>query len=528
MGAGHPAADSPGAGWRSLDPRTIAVHCSWMAAPLGSLALTALATGGRLGNRAWITLAVVAASFAVITIAGLIGWSRTRYRVTADSFELRSGLFTRRQRAIPLHRVRNVDLTANPVQRLFGLVVLRAGTTGANGSRDGLTLEALTRPAAERLRAELLARAGTGDTAAEPVLSTGDPRWLRYAPFTFWVFGGVFAGVGAVWRVLDGVGVEPWRIGPVRHAFEDFGNSVLWVTIPLALLAVAAVGGVGAVAVYAENWWRYRLEWADAGTLQVRRGLLTTRSVSIERTRLRGAVLREPMLLRAAGGAAVRVVASGLGNREENRTRSAVLPPAPRAEALRVLTGMLARPGAPRGRHARSASPTRSAPAPIGEALFDRPDLTRHPRAALRRRVMRGMVWVVAPVTAALAVLGALLTPVLLYCAGGFLLLATPVVYALARDAYRALGHGLAGGHDGYLLIRSGTFSRDTVALDRRAVLAWTFTDSPMSRRAGVTTVTAAVAAGEDGYRIPDMAAGEVAGFADAAAPGILDEFLVN
>ncbi|MGO4749910.1 PH domain-containing protein, partial [Streptomyces sp. 2MCAF27] len=253
---------------------------------------------------------------------------------------------------------------------------------------------------------------------------------------------------------------------------------------------------------------------------------------------------------------AVRAVASGLGNREENRTRSAVLPPAPRAEALRVLTGMLARPGAARGRHARSAShvpsashtrsvspvrsvsytrsvvrpvsPTRPAHAPIGEALFDRPELTRHPRAALRRRVMRGMVWVVAPVTAALAVLGALLTPVLLYCAGGFLLVATPVVYALARDAYRALGHGLAGGHDGYLLIRSGTFSRDTVALDRRAVLAWTFTDSPMSRRAGVTTVTAAVAAGEDGYRIPDMAAGEAAAFADAAAPGILDEFLVT
>ncbi|MES4906414.1 PH domain-containing protein [Streptomyces sp. NPDC000395] len=522
MGADHPVADALGARWRSLDPRTIAVHCSWMAAPLGSLALTALATGGRLGKRAWITLAIVAASFAVVTVAGLIGWSRTRYRVTADSFELRSGLFIRRTRTIPLHRVRNVDLTAGPVQRIFGLVVLRAGTTGANGSHDGLTLEALTRPAAERLRAELLARAGSGDATAEPVLSTGDPRWLRYAPFTFWVFGGVFAVVGAVWRVLDGLGVQPWHIGPVRRAFEDFGNSVLWVTIPLALLAVAAMGTVGAVAVYAENWWRYRLEWADAGTLRVRRGLLTTRSVSIERARLRGAVLREPMLLRAAGGAAVRAVASGLGNREENRTRSTVLPPAPRAEALRVLTGILTRPGAPRGRGARPAH------AALGEALFDRPELTRHPRAALRRRIVRGMVWAVAPVTAALAVLGALLTPVLLYCAGGFLLVATPVVYALARDAYRALGHGLTGGQDGHLLIRSGTFSRDTVALDRRAVLAWTFTDSPMSRRAGVTTVTAAVAAGEDGYRIPDMAAGEAAAFAHAAAPGILDEFLVR
>ncbi|MFK4183933.1 PH domain-containing protein [Streptomyces sparsogenes] len=508
--AGRDGTDVP---WRALDPRTIAVHCGWMAAPLASLALTALATGGHLGDRAWITLAVIAASFACVTVAGLIGWSRTRYRVTADSFELRSGLFVRRLRAIPLHRVRNVDLSANPVQRLFGLVVLRAGTTGATGGRDGLTLEALTRPAAERLRAELLARAGGGDAADEPVLATGDPRWLRYAPLTFWVFGGVFAAVGAVWRVLDDLGVQPWHIGIVRRAFEQFGHSALWLTVPLALLAVTAVGSVGALAVYAENWWRYRLEWADAGTLRVRRGLLTTRSVSIERARLRGAVLREPMLLRAAGGATVRAVAGGLGDSEENRARSTVLPPAPRAEALRVLAGVLAPPGV----------------APVGEALFDRPELVRHPRAALRRRFARGMGWVVAPVTAALVVLGALLSlPVLLYCAGGFLLLATPVAYALARDAYRALGHGLPDGPDGHLLIRSGTFSRDTVALARTAVLAWTFTDTPMARRAGVTTATAAVAAGEDGYRIPDMAAGEAAAFAHAATPGILDEFLAR
>ncbi|WP_435861893.1 PH domain-containing protein [Streptomyces sparsogenes] len=508
--AGRDGTDVP---WRALDPRTIAVHCGWMAAPLASLALTALATGGHLGDRAWITLAVIAASFACVTVAGLIGWSRTRYRVTADSFELRSGLFVRRLRAIPLHRVRNVDLSANPVQRLFGLVVLRAGTTGATGGRDGLTLEALTRPAAERLRAELLARAGGGDAADEPVLATGDPRWLRYAPLTFWVFGGVFAAVGAVWRVLDDLGVQPWHIGIVRRAFEQFGHSALWLTVPLALLAVTAVGSVGALAVYAENWWRYRLEWADAGTLRVRRGLLTTRSVSIERARLRGAVLREPMLLRAAGGATVRAVAGGLGDSEENRARSTVLPPAPRAEALRVLAGVLAPPGV----------------APVGEALFDRPELVRHPRAALRRRFARGMGWVVAPVTAALVVLGALLSlPVLLYCAGGFLLLATPVAYALARDAYRALGHGLPDGPDGHLLIRSGTFSRDTVALVRTAVLAWTFTDTPMARRAGVTTATAAVAAGEDGYRIPDMAAGEAAAFAHAATPGILDEFLAR
>ncbi|MBL1098081.1 PH domain-containing protein [Streptomyces sp. 205] len=475
-----------------------------MAAPLGSLGLTALATHGRLDARAWITLGCIAASFAVVTTGGVLRWWRTRYRITADAFELRTGLFTRRLRAIPLRRIRNVDLTAHPVQRLFGLTVLRAGTT-ADGA---LTLEALTRPAAERLRAELLARAGTTATAGEPVLSTVDRRWLRYAPLTFWIFGGVFAVLGTVWRVLSDIGVEPWRIGVVRDAFEEFGNSALWLTVPLALLGIAAVGSLGAVALYAENWWRYRLEWTDASTLRVRRGLLTTRSVSFERSRLRGAVLREPLLLRMGGGATVRAVAGGLGSREENCKRSQVLPPAPRAEALRVAAGVLAHE-------------------PGGDArtLFDRPALRPHPAAARRRRISRGIIWVVLPGTAALAVLGALLTPVLLYCALGYALLATPVVLVLAGDAHRSLGHGVTGRH---LLIRSGTFSRDTVALERDAVLAWSFTDNPLSRRAGLTTVTAAVAAGQDGYRAPDMAAGDAVPFAAAAAPGILDDFLVT
>ncbi|MET7766238.1 PH domain-containing protein [Streptomyces sp. NPDC005393] len=496
--------------WRSLDPRTLAVHCGWMAAPLGSLALTALATHGRLDARAWITLAVVTATFAVITGAGLLRWWRTRYRVTADSFELRTGLFTRRLRAIPLHRIRTVDLTAHPVQRLFGLTVLRAGTTtaaGSGGDHSGLTLEALTRPAAERLRAELLARAGSGDAAGEPVLATADPRWLRYAPLTFWIFGGVFAVLGSVWRVLNDLGIEPWRIGFVRHAFEEFGGSVLWLTVPLALLGIAAVGSAGAVVLYAENWWKYRLEWSDATTLRIRRGLLTTRSVSFERSRLRGAVLREPLLLRMGGGATVRAVAGGLGNREENCKRSGILPPAPRAEALRVATGVLATPGEP------------------AKTPFEHPALAPHPRAALRRRVTRGLLWAVLPGAVVLAVLGALLTPVLLYCAVGYVLVATPVVHVLARDAYRALGHGLT---DRHLLIRSGTFSRDTVALERDAVLAWSFTDNPLSRRAGVTTVTAAVAAGHEGYRMPDMAAEDAVPFASAAAPGIMDEFLTD
>ncbi len=113
----------------------------------------------------------------------------------------------------------------------------------------------------------------------------------------------------------------------------------------------------------------------------------------------------------------------------------------------------------------------------------------------------------------------------LLWCAAGWTALASPVAYALARDAYRALGHGVRGRH---LVVRSGTFGRETTALARNAVQAWTFTDTAFARRAGVVTLTAAVAAGEDAYRIRDMSAAKAAEFAEYTTPGILSEFLIR
>nr|WP_319949542.1 PH domain-containing protein [Streptomyces halobius] len=151
------------------------------------------------------------------------------------------------------------------------------------------------------------------------------------------------------------------------------------------------------------------------------------------------------------------------------------------------------------------------------------PPLTAHPRVALRRRRVRGLLFVVLPGTVVLAGLGAAFTPVLLHCAWTYAVVTAPVALWLARDAYRNLGHGI---HGRYLVTRSGTFSRDTVALQREAIAAWTFSTSPFTRRAGLVTLTAVVAAGEERYRIPDLAADYAPSFASAAAPGILDEFL--
>jgi putative membrane protein len=149
--------------------------------------------------------------------------------------------------------------------------------------------------------------------------------------------------------------------------------------------------------------------------------------------------------------------------------------------------------------------------------------LTPHPKVALRRRVVRGLLFAVLPGTVVLLVLGALLTPVLLHAAWAYAAVSTLVCVLLARDAYRSLGHALEGPH---LLVRSGTFSRDTLALERESISAWTLTTSPFTRRAGLVTLTAAVAAGQHGYHVRDVTPEDAVALACAARPGILEEFL--
>ncbi|WP_143342684.1 PH domain-containing protein, partial [Crossiella equi] len=456
---------------------------------------------GEVKAQALITLAAVGVVFVGYVGYSLIEWAKTYYRVTPEAVEVRTGLVIRRLRVLRLNRIRNVDLTASPLHRLAGVTTLRIGTTASTEQAKEVKLDGVPAALARTLRTELLAHTRR-DAARDPLVSAWNPRWIRYAPLTFWVFGGVVIVSGAGYRALEVIGLEPWRIPVVRQLFSDFGASALWLTIPLALLALTLLGVLGAIALYVENWWRFRLEWQGEGLLRVRRGLFTTRSVSVERQRLFGVLLAEPLPLRAGGGASVRVVAGGLGNAEEERGRGSVLPPAPRAEAVRVTAGVLREPS------------------PVAGA-----ELTPHPRVAFRRRVLRGLLSVTLPLLLVQGFLGWLLTDVLLHTAWSTALASVPFVLWLARDAYRSLGHGLAGP---YLVTRSGTFSRDTVALRRTDVLAWTFSDTPFSRRAGVVTLTAAVATAAGGYAAPDLDAATAPAFAEEAVPGILTEFLAR
>ena len=505
------AAEAPEPPWRRLSTRMLLVH------PVQELirAIPALAgllvAGGSSGNGAqWALIGV-----AVVILLGLVRWFTTRWRITPEQVQLKGGIVNRRLRTVARDRVRTVDVTASPMHRVLGLARVAIGTGRSDRGADaGLRLDGLRREDAQRLREVLLHRApapgpawaqsperagaAPDAAAAEVEIARLDPAWVRYGPFTLSgvVAVGVIGGFAA--NVLSEAGVDPSDVGPLRSAADAVEGLPVVVAVVggvvVALLIVTLLSTVGYVLAY----WGYRLSRHEGGTLHVARGLLTTRATSIEERRLRGAEIVDPLLLRAAGGARLLALATGLGA-SRDRGGSLLVPPAPGAEARRVAAVVL-RDEAP------LAAPLRG-----------------HGPAAGRRRATRALGPALAVVALSVAARVALDAPDWLWQAA---LAGLPVAALLAADRARNLGHATVAGH---LVAREGSLVRRRRALESEGVIGVNLSRSWFQRRAGLLTLTATTAAGDQAVRVLDVddrrgaarRAGDRAGPARAVPGGV-------
>ena len=93
---------------------------------------------------------------------GISRWVTTRYRITPTVVEVREGLLQRKHLTVPRDRVRTVDVSAHPLQRLLRLVKVEIGTGTSHHGAETLTLDGL--PAA------------TAASAARRTAASGDRR----------------------------------------------------------------------------------------------------------------------------------------------------------------------------------------------------------------------------------------------------------------------------------------------------------------------------------------------------------------
>jgi putative membrane protein len=492
----------PDTGWTALDRRTVTVTALVM---LG-MSITAgvpigigIAGGSSVGTALLLLLPAAALLVAGGSAVDHIRWRRTRYRLTPGRVELRTGVLISKHRSLQRDRIRTVDITADPLLRAFGLVAVRIGTGEHSGAGEGsVALRPVPAAVGEALRRELLDRAHP-PAPTDGALAVLDPAWIRYAPVSILapVLGA--SAFGGVLQVSEWFGLQSGVIAWVGSLFRGVPVAMM---IAVLVAVALVVGAVAALALWVEMWWNYRLE-REPGTLRVRRGLFTTRSISIEEARLRGVELVEPLGVRLSGAARVDAVATGMAaakSDDDKSDRRTLLPAAPSATARRVAADVL-----------------REAESPL-EAVH----LTGHPTAARGRR-LRWAVGTVIVAEAFLVLLGVLLTDVLLHIAWISALVLVPVAAVLAVDEYRSLGHGLG---ERYVVVRSGSVRRATVALQRGGIIGWTFRQSVFQRRAGLVTVVATTAAGAGAYAVLDAGSDDGLDLAVAAVPGLLTPFL--
>lgn len=480
--------------WLRLDRRMLLVHPVHEVVKLLPVLLVSVVLGSQSGNHYWGLIAL-----AVLVAYAIARWLTTSYRIGPVHVQLRTGVFQKKLLSVPRNRIRSVDVEAGLLHRVLGLSIVRIGT-GQRAERSGestrFELNALDASLVPALRAALLTRqpaseSGPADEAA-PAAATEiahwSPSWVRYAPLSTTGVLTVAAGVGIAFQY--GIGERLANADTVEDGLawlRGFGVAAVVVVGLLALLAVAsALACVRYLLTYGD------LTVTDDGrVLHVAHGLLRTLQTTLDRARLRGTSVREPLLLRLAGAARLDAVMTGVA--AEGRHSSLLLPQAPRQDVERV-DALVLWDGHP-----------------------PRTPLVPHGPSARRRRYTRALL----PV-AALAVgvgMASVWVPILwpAWVAVGALAVAAA---GLAHDRYRGLGHATPPGR---LVTRSGSFDRSTDTLDANGIVGWTVRQTFFQRRAGVATVVAATPAGAGRYEVLDLPSAQAWTLVETVTPGAGD-----
>jgi putative membrane protein len=504
------------AAWRRLDFRMLLVHPVNEIIRFLPLLIGLFFLGSSNSEDPWHYLGV-----AIPIAVGLLRFASTTFRITGSQIELRRGILSKSVLTAPLDRVRTVELTAKPIHRILGLSRVEIGTGSAARSSEGrVVLDSLGTEEARRLRVDLLNRApslhdaaadisagSTGDPTDDTEITAGphapseqvilrfDPAWVRFAPLTttgLVIALGTLAATGQITGSLIDRAVH-------SSTLDDKVTSIpLAVVIPGTVIAFVVVISVLAIFGYLLSAWGFLLTRdVRARTFHIRRGLLTTRETSIDTERLRGVEIHEPLGLRLAGGGRLNAIVTGFKRSSDDRTgTSQLVPAAPRSVVEHVGEVVLNERG----------------PLVVG--------LQRHGPAARRRRYVRAIL-TTSVVPAALFLLVATSDwPLWL----GFVGLVAPALgVLLARDRYARLGHALT---EDYVVIRWGSLRGRRDALQRTGIIGWNIKQTFFQRRAGLVSLTATTAAGQQSYEILDVPEGVAVAFAAEAVPGLLDQFV--
>ena len=254
------------------------------------LLIGAIVVGSATQNPVWSLVGV-----GLIVVLGLTRWFTTSYRIDDRDVVLRTGLLQRNELSVPRNRIRSVQTEARVLHRLLGLTVLRVSTGQAKGD-NAFELDAVEAGQVAVLRGLLLGE----DAQAAPtgrVLASWKPSWLRYSPLSWSGLVSIGAVLGVAYQAGFGDALSRWLAGRLSPA----------VVLAIVLTSAVLIAVGQSLLTYGNLVLTRRPD-----TLNLVHGLLRVRERTFDLDRLRGGSLREPLLVRAMGGARLDAVMTGV------------------------------------------------------------------------------------------------------------------------------------------------------------------------------------------------------------------------
>lgn len=265
----------------------------------------------------WL-LAAVPLAFVLLGASVFVAWlqwHRLTYRVGTEDIRVESGVLSRAARSVPYERIQDVSLEQGPLARVFGLVEVRF-ETGAGG-KDELKLAFLKEAEGERLRevvrerkdgavATNEAEPGASEPSAEVLFAMAPRRLVTFGLFEFSL--AVVAVVAGALQQFDFLlPFDPWdfdewqeRLAGPGAWLSGLGRTAQIVGGIIAAGSLLLVGfATGLVRTFLRDWG-FTLERTAKG-FRRRRGLLTRTDVVMPAHRVQALVFGTGILRRRFG-----------------------------------------------------------------------------------------------------------------------------------------------------------------------------------------------------------------------------------
>lgn len=437
-----------------------------------------------------------------------LAWLRFGYGIVGDDLVVVEGLWVRKRRVIPVGRVHGVNIRADLLMRMLGLVEVVVQTAGGGSSEPEAKIGAITLADAEALRTALLHITPAEEDAPAPT-SAQDPAADGEAPDALAQtqapaiigadpigrmsdFRGAFGGrqaqahevsyehrvavrelvlaaltsnrVPIMFAVLLGVGAQLTEVVGLT-AVEDTASTVARLAVPvlvafaLAMLVLVALAAVVAAVVKDYGFVARRID----RRIEIEAGLIERRMTGIPVSKVQSVRVEESWLRKLLGLAAVYVDTAGISHDQEANGGSSALIPALRASELpAIMAGLL----------------------PEAQLFPVAPGLA--PRA-LRFYMFAPSLTVLLIGIPLVITLGVLWAPG--YVAGGTVLaIVVGITAALRALAWRRSGIGV---DDHAMTMRTGILGESRLRISRTRIQSLTVRQNPFQRRAGLATLVA-------------------------------------